>query len=455
VRSSSYNSLARQAKLAPDQYALVSAELSLTFGEALGLTESIAGQLRGAGVRSGMRVGIAVSLEAEWATLIALDNLGACAAVIRTESHLQRVQDLGFDYLVTGMSGLKVAKPPVIPVDFSSKATARADGSVPHRWLPEEPYRLIFTSGTTGTPKAVELSFAQFSFRAEHSLIGWQSKTPLITLFGLDSALAPLVMANALEDGKPQLMALDGDDVARFIKSWRVKVVHGSERQFAQIIKPKESFGEGVERIIIAGSYPSDSSANELRKFFPGAEIWVHFGSTEAGQTFFSELNTESRSLGKPVQGIEVSLRLIDGWPSDTGLLTVLSEGVVKSYVADEHSSQEHFSAEGFISGDLVRRSPGGEFFLMGREGNVINIEGFKFTAEDLESYLESSLSGLTVVASQESKTLILRCQSEKDFSEQAMQRLVHGFCGFEPDLKLIRVSQIGQTPSGKKIRVP
>lgn len=118
-------------------------------------------------------------------------------------------------------------------------------------------------------------------------------------------------------------------------------------------------------------------------------------------------------SLGRCINGIEMRITTPGGAlaaPDESGDLEVRGPVVFKSYYCDEAATRQAFTPDHwFRTGDRGAIDPNGNLRLVGRTKEVININGIKFVAADIQTAIEEVLGGrvarLVVFPSQASHT--------------------------------------------------
>lgn len=447
-----YKAVLDNSRSYPDRLALSSEDLTLTNREAISLASAAVDWLLDQGIQSGQLVALSLRPETEWVFLIALDALGAGGAIVRTSSQVNGLAQQGFDALVTSSPdeldiGIKVVRLEKLP------HASKKPSSLTRLDVNKKVYRVLFTSGSSGIPKAVSLSSQVFETRVNLARKGWLQGNPFLTLFGLDVSMAQIAMASAIHSNETYLMPGSPDFAVSQINNWKISTLKGSESQFDQLLSSGKNLTHSPERIVITGSYPSARIRSALFREFPASEQWLLYGSTEAGQTFFQKLTNDSRALGKAAPGIEVRILPETGSPEGSGLLAISSPGLAKGYLGDFQATSEHFRAEGFVSGDLVMKDAGGNFSLLGRVDNLINLRGGKLNPEVLEEHLEAALAGLVVIAKQLGDGLEVAYWSLVEVDEEALYGSIANFFGAPIQTALIRIPEPPLTTSGKKRR--
>ncbi|QNE46836.1 AMP-binding protein [Glaciihabitans sp. INWT7] len=257
---------------------------------------------------------------------------------------------------------------------------------------------LLFTSGSTGAPKGVELSERQLLVVAHaiarHNRLSAADRgyNPL-PLFHVNAEVVGLL--STLVAGA----ALVLDRRFRRTGFWelmvdrRVTWINAVPAILAVLARDEElRVPEGV-RFIRSASAPLPDA---VRDAFAGTPLVVSWGMTEgASQIAATPLGEPLRdgSVGPPVGG-EVSVRdergreVADG---EVGSLWVRGTGIVRSYFGGRAS--DRFDADGWLStGDLGRVDSDGWVYLSGRSDDVINRGGEKFYPAEVEDVLLEDL---------------------------------------------------------------
>ena len=104
-------------------------------------------------------------------------------------------------------------------------------------------------------------------------------------------------------------------------------------------------------------------------------------------------------SIGLPIPGISVELRDTDGTlveEDDPGLLAVRGDNLFSGYWPDGHGGPD---ADGwFVTGDLAYADGTGQLFLVGRETDMVLVNGFNVYPAEVESVLRRA-DGVGAVA--------------------------------------------------------
>ncbi|HET9595656.1 MAG TPA: AMP-binding protein, partial [Anaeromyxobacteraceae bacterium] len=412
----------------------------LTYGELAALAGRVAGFLAASGLRPGDRVLLASENRPEWAVAFfgiaaaggvavpvdaklsaaELANLARSAgarAALLSEEVAERVPEL-----VAGWRGGGGPAPALLGEALSGEA-ARAPRHAPQ---PDDAASIIFTSGTTGTPKGVVLSHRNFtSLVARLANLfdlgpgdGLLSVLPLHHTFEFTCGLlVPLSRGAEIE----YLDELTADRLGDALESGRITALIGVpalwallHRRITQELAAKPGFVEGAFRALMAGNarlrdrygvnlgklvfWPvhrklggrlrilvsgGSALAPEVQQAFHelGFDLYEGYGLTEAAPVLAVSTPQDGAapgSVGKPLPGVEIRIHE----PDATGVGEVLARGpnVMLGYWragAGEPEVDEALTSavlrDGWLhTGDLGRLDAEGRLTLVGRKKDVI-----------------------------------------------------------------------------------
>ena len=211
--------------------------------------------------------------------------------------------------------------------------------------------------------------------------------------FGLAALAAPLAGATTLVTGagRPRMLlrALDQHDVT-LVASVPPMLRLLTE---AATARPKRRIG-----YLTAGMLLDPRTAELVGTVLDG---WIGevYGTTETGPICVRPPVPwqDARSLGPPLPGVQVDLRPLgevpepqpsaDGGPDvSSGLVVVHSPTAMTGYLHEDRVDAAPV-ANGFVVGDIGRRTPDG-LVIVGRLANCVNVGGAKVSPEEVEAVL-------------------------------------------------------------------
>jgi len=296
---------------------------------------------------------------------------------------------------------------------------------------------LMYTSGTTGTPKGVPLSHGNITSELDgiNRVLKLTEKEKILSLLplfhvylqivnlwvstvygaevGYLKEMTPDELGRAMREFKPTLLTTVPrlwylfhkkifDAVAEKPKAVQALFkamfatngflrdtfkINLGEKFFGKI---HESFGGNLRFAVTAGSRFDESVAEDFNKL--GFTIIQGYGLTETSGAATATYEADNRvgSVGKPFFNAEIKLDA----PNDEGIGEVLIRGamVFKGYYKNPQATRDVFTEDGwFRSGDLGKFDKG-HLYIVGRAKDVIVLpNGKNVHPEDLEvHYLKS-----------------------------------------------------------------
>jgi len=418
--------VAEAAADVPDRQALVeSGGRSLTWAQLEDEVARLATGLGAHGVRAGQRVMIVVGNRIEFVTTyLAVLRAQVVAVPVNprsTAGELARmVADSGTRLVVVDETAVEVvrsalaelgpdvARPTVVVTGTSPAADEvalddlRADvvRPVPPLPDPEKLAALLYTSGTSGLPRAAMLSHRALLANIEqvaaveppmmHGDDVVLGVLPLFHVYGLNAVLGGVLRHRArlllVEHYDPQAVLDLIDDEA-------CSVVPIAPPVFAHWL-PDEHLRErlGPVRLVLSGSAPLEAGVIEQFTSITGIPVHQGYGLTEAAPVVTSTLcSSEPRagSVGAALPGIE--LRLVDEtWGQvegeDPGQIQVRGDNLFSGYWPDGADGPD---ADGwYATGDVGFLDASGDLFLVDRVKELVIVSGFNVYPTEVEDVI-------------------------------------------------------------------
>jgi long-chain acyl-CoA synthetase len=149
----------------------------------------------------------------------------------------------------------------------------------------------------------------------------------------------------------------------------------------------------------LTAGMPLDPRTAELVGTVLGGWLGEVYGTTETGPICVRRPAPwrDARSLGQPLPGVRVDIRLlvddleapppaVDAADGQSGLAVVHSPTAMTGYLYPDRVDAAPV-ANGFVVGDIVRRTPDG-LVVVGRLANCVNVGGAKVSPEEVEAVL-------------------------------------------------------------------
>lgn len=259
---------------------------------------------------------------------------------------------------------------------------------------------LIFTTGTTGKPKGVQLSHYNIFSSADNinNFIGNTEDEvevlglPLCHSFGLGRLRCSLIKGSTMvllgnfANLKLFFNALEQYHATGF---GMVPAVWAYIRKFSGMRISK--YASQIKYIEIGSAAMPINSKEELCELFPNTRICMHYGLTEASRSAFMEFHLcreRLATIGKPVCD-KVDIRIFgeDGHElpnGEVGELCVKGNMVMKGYYQPEANKDAWFG-DYFRTGDSGYKDAEGWLYLVSRIKEIINVGGKKVSPAEIE----------------------------------------------------------------------
>ncbi|TQJ97412.1 class I adenylate-forming enzyme family protein [Achromobacter sp. SLBN-14] len=369
--------------------ALVTAEETVTYADLRRRVGQAAGGLRAAGVAPGDYVGVAMERSlAQVLAILGVMAAGACPCPLEprlsVEETARRVAAVGLTWMLADSDNADTARGCGLPAARVLDAAKIAQGG--QDWsgadvAPAAPGLLLFTSGSTGSPKGVLLSHRGIVNNAR-GVLAHTGLTPGDRLLHV----MPLHHTNALNNQifTPLLagasVALAGrfraQDMPGLLAAFRPTIITGVPTMYARMLEltfdPDSLAGLRFAR---CGSAPITETLHRRIEAFLGCPLVVSYGLSEA--TCTSTMNPPAArrvgSVGTVLEGQDVSLRLPDGSLAPAGAegeICIAGDSLMLGYLGVD--SADAGAPRLLRTGDLGRFDAEGYLMITGRIKDVI-----------------------------------------------------------------------------------
>lgn len=425
----------------PGKPAIIQNDRSVSYQQMWDDVVRMAAYLRERGLGPGSRVLVFVPMSIElYQILLAIFHVGAVAVFIDAWSDRKRLAAACRAAAPDGFIGttraqlLRLLSSDIrrIPVKLRSNVATwrpkRAASSAPPAVVDaDEPALITFTTGSTGTPKGAKRThrFLVAQHRALernfHPEAG-DVDMPVLPIFVLSNLAAGSTTVLPPVDPR-QVERFDPDAVVETIRQWKVSTTTGSpafyQKLARHLLERKVQVPE-LRKIFLGGAPVFPPLARLLLEAFPGTEVTIVYGSTEAepisllpaGELLRGGHDSLEQGLlvGRPVAEADVAiipiidapielpsgttlaeLRLPDGEP---GEICVAGEHVLREYHGGEEAIRRNKIRDGerlwHRTGDAGYLDPEGNLLLLGRARQSFEHGGRRVFPFPVEAHLQN-----------------------------------------------------------------
>lgn len=369
------------------------------------------------------------------------------------------------------MGLLHNVKKETIPFTDVVNGTSKATYIAPEQSLVAD---ILFTTGTTGAPKGVALSYNNLSAAARNinAFIGNTSSDVELLALPVSHSFGLGRLRCSLSKGATVVMLGTFANVKKFFK----EMARCQVTMFAMVpaswgfIKKMSGkyigkFADQLKFIEIGSSFMPVEDKELLMSLLPKTRICMHYGSTEASRSAFMEFHTYKDnllSIGKASPNVEIKIFTSRGTPAalgEEGEVCVKGEHVTCSYW---NETPERFASDFydgyFRTGDCGTMDAEGNIYLKSRIKEMINVGGKKVSPMEVEDILntipgikESACIGIPdpgIVLGEVVKAFIVADDNLSD--EEIMQQLRPQLEVYKLPVEIERINAIPKTGSGK-----
>ena len=282
----------------------------------------------------------------------------------------------------------------------------------PRQINPEDPWYILFTSGSTGDPKGVVITTGCLDTYIQWTLAEqkYKEKSEIIlnqAPFSFDMSVMDIYLSWVTGG---TVYSLTRDEVADPPRMYQTLYQSGitvwsSTPSFAQMCLVESSFSQtslpGLYKFLFLGETLSPETAARVQERFPKAEIWNTYGPTETTVATTSILidknileNYSPLPIGYPTLGCKTPVLKPDLTPTaegERGEIIIVGPNVSPGYLGrPDLTARAFFKYEGlpaYHTGDNGHIQDG-MLFYDGRIDNQIKLHGYRIELGDIEANL-------------------------------------------------------------------
>jgi long-chain acyl-CoA synthetase len=404
------------ARRSPDRLAVVDDTSSLSYGELAAQAAALGRTLKRQGLTAGTRVIVhlpntvdflrahfgvlwagGVSVPVESAASVHTVAAAARNSAARWVIALPQVAEQ-FEEVIPSTAGTEIVV--LTPDAYADQAAQEERPDV----RPDQLACLLFTTGSTASPKGVPLRHENVCAAVENlvQVIGYTEADreviilPLAHSFGLGHVYCNFRVGGAVRlfEGLSKV-----GRILKAIREFKATGFPGTPLGFGLLLdRFREPFVESARglRFIVVNSAPlPPHRAKQLMADLPDTSLFVYYGLTEASRSTLHLLNgtPEHRllSVGRAMPQIDIRIDGENGNPLPAGAIgqvTITGPTVPGLYWAADDATADGYRFGRLQSGDLGYLDADGYLFITGRIKDQINIGGTKVAAPEVEAAL-------------------------------------------------------------------
>ena len=435
--------------------------------------------LRQQGVRSGDRVGMYFNDAIELMSLMfATWGIGAVALPINVTLPDDKRQNIESRAKPTlGVIGSKIelaSKPLFRCISYTDARTGEL--SEPETAAPTDIAIIMFTSGTSGVPKAVPMSHGAIARNAlataeelkltagDRILVNSPPyyTSPIIHHLTLMSKGGSVVSSEGF---------LFGGKLVELLEEYQCTGFGGVPVHFTRIlgaIQDQMPVPSRLRFLMNSGEHLPVPTLTAVQEALPHIEIFCVYGLTEvAGRLCILApefTQTKVGSVGFPLPGMTISIRNEEGEelpPNERGEVFVTGPNLMSGYLDAPEINEKLMTAMGFATGDIGYKDADGFLFLDGRQDDIIKVGGEKVSIRVIEDAATGfeGLADIIVAPLYDAHLGLVPClyyveSDTAEFKKKALRKHMKSVLpSNHVPTKYIQVESIPRNTSGKRSR--
>ncbi len=291
--------------------------------------------------------------------------------------------------------------------DFLGRGSAVTEADLDARVAsigPDDPSDLVFTSGTTGSPKGVVMTHGQ-TLRAYLDWCDFADlregdryliANPFFHIFGYKAGCLASLMRGATI---LPVAVFDAGDVLELVERERVSVLPGPPTIYHSLLDHPDHKSRDISSLRVAVTGAADIPVELIRRVreeLPFERILTGYGLTEAGTVTGSKPDDDfehiATTVGVPWPGFEVRTVTesgADAPTSEPGEVVVRGETVMSAYFDDPEATAAAIDSDGWLhTGDLGTIDADGYLRIVGRIKDMFIVGGFNAYPAEIENLL-------------------------------------------------------------------
>lgn len=380
------------------------------------------------------RVGILTSEKIEdYSAILACWLLGYAYVPVNPLMPAERivniVEDAGIDCMLTAIDGAaekfqelnlcnSVKALMIKDVQLNSNSTLQYNEREP-----QDIAYILFTSGSTGVPKGVPITYANLeAFLDSYNALGISTdeNDGYLQMFELTfdvsvaSYLVPLLVGACVYPVSAK--GIKYLNVIKVLKKHKVtiativpSIIKYLKPYFDEISLPQ------IKCCILTAEAINEKLAYEWRKVIPGAAVYNLYGPTEATiwctGYLLPDVEEQSKSyndiiaIGKPFKNVLpliVNEELLEVAPNDKGELLLYSSQLTLGYVNNPERNNGAFvhinGNRYYKTGDVCYCDENGDIYYCGRKDDQVKVQGFRIELGEVDMLIKKHMPHISTV---------------------------------------------------------
>jgi long-chain acyl-CoA synthetase len=269
---------------------------------------------------------------------------------------------------------------------------------------PTDPDRdavLMFTSGTTATPRAVRVTHRNIRANTDSIIeyLGLRADDRALVILPFSYCYGASLLHTHLRAGARVVLChsfVYPETAIELLAREACTVLAGVPSSFQLLLRASTFASRPLPSLRVvqqAGGKLSPALIEELRAAQPGADLFVMYGATEATARLSylppERLDDKLGSVGRGIPGVELRVLDDDGRPvapGERGEIYARGDSISPGYLDDPDATASKFTADGLRTGDVAVVDEDGFIFIVDRVDDFIKSWGYRISSQEVEA---------------------------------------------------------------------
>jgi amino acid adenylation domain-containing protein len=425
IQAESLNSLFESvANILPDAVAISTCTSEITYKQLYDRVLKYVSCFESLGLTKGDVVGVHVGRSEQYAILTLATMLGGFVylplAVELPNRRIQEIIDIANPIVVvSSVQNIAFERVKTVPLEVFENTDYKSSSLlIDYRVSKESLCYIIFTSGSSGSPKGVKITHGAFLNRLLWAREYYQlicndviiSKTPFTFDPSIQELVLPLIAGSRLHIANPERMVFPNFLIDTIIQHdvTMLIVVPSLLRIMLQSVSMKKC--KSLRHVVCCGEPWSSELITDFYRVMDECDLYNGYGPTEAtiGTLVFRTPRGFKESkipIGTPIKGTHVAIVDEKGCvvrKGDPGELIIGGVCVSDGYLKNDKlnfekyktlSVESHGKVRFYFSGDVAKVLPSNEILYIGRKDNQVKVNGVRIELEEVENVLRTHCS--------------------------------------------------------------
>jgi long-chain acyl-CoA synthetase len=413
--------LEKTAQRQPQKTAVIAKEEELTFAALNQRVHALAARLQQEGVRQGERIGVLLpNSTAIPLSYYATQKIGAVTVILDARlkgKELEGVlKDADLKLLIVHSQlfpeveeVFKMIAPISVWIvgrdgerSFENRYATAGGSVVPPRLNPDDDALILYTSGTTGEPKGVVLTYrnlAQYP-KVMREMGITDSSTIRGCILPMSHIVGPIVCNELAERGYTLVIfdQINPITLLEGIQKYRVNVFESVPIVFQLLLGVKNLASYDTRSVKIAAMMGTSIPLPLLRAFHdaqPHIKVIQGYGLTETSPMITlvdpAQAEVKMGSIGRAVPGVEVKIVDEDGKElavEEAGEIITRGPHVMKGYFRRPDATKQRIHDDWLHTGDVGKLGADGYYYHLGRRDDMIITGGLNVYPAEVENLI-------------------------------------------------------------------